>query len=309
MKPSTEALAPAATPLQRLHSPAHPSVWLEPSANDARQAAAASVVEEGAPVILLHCSASSGRQWSGLAAALTRRRPVRTPDLAGHGEAGDWEYTGITTLEADARQVGELLRREGPAHLVGHSYGGAVALKVAARWPERLLSLTVYEPVMMRWLFDDGEYSQSACTVLNLACNLRYALRDGRSVKAARAFIDFWSGEGAWDVLSPARQQSILRTLPAVNAHFDALFGDDLDPAPLTALPLLYLTGDHTNTAAHDISRAAMKRLPGAHFRQCAHMAHMGPITHAESVAREWEGFVNGLGIDGGARRALPAVE
>jgi pimeloyl-ACP methyl ester carboxylesterase len=51
-------------------------------------------------------------------------------------------------FEADAKLVAELL--EQGDHLVGHSYGGVIALLAAAARPERLRSLTVIEPPATR---------------------------------------------------------------------------------------------------------------------------------------------------------------
>jgi pimeloyl-ACP methyl ester carboxylesterase len=44
----------------------------------------------------------------------------------------------------------------GGVHLFGHSYGAAVALQSAALRPQRVRSLTVYEPVWFRLLIDRG---------------------------------------------------------------------------------------------------------------------------------------------------------
>src|SRR3546814_1285704 len=85
------------------------------------------------------------------------------PDLPGYGRAG---FRGrvrddSASLAGDAAAV---LRTPGvptgigaPAfHLVGHSYGGAVPLKIALSQPQRVLSLTLIEPVLFHLLALDG---------------------------------------------------------------------------------------------------------------------------------------------------------
>src|SRR5689334_21037331 len=89
-------------------------------------------------VVLLHSSGSSPRQWDALVEKLQQRfRP-----LAVELDGGD-----------DEARVGATLERLGGAHVVGHSYGGAVALMVASRRPTLVESLALYEPVLFRALF------------------------------------------------------------------------------------------------------------------------------------------------------------
>jgi pimeloyl-ACP methyl ester carboxylesterase len=105
-----------------------------------------------ASVVTLHASASSARQWQPLAAALAPRFRVHAIDLHGHGERSPWRGARALSLADEAALVAPVLSREGDVHLVGHSYGGAVALKVASMYPQHVRSVTVYEPVMFRWL-------------------------------------------------------------------------------------------------------------------------------------------------------------
>ena len=52
---------------------------------------------------------------------------------------------------------------------------------------------------------------------------MRKMLATGDANSAARVFIDFWSGAGAWDSLPPGKQASIAPRMHAVAQHFDAL--------------------------------------------------------------------------------------
>jgi pimeloyl-ACP methyl ester carboxylesterase len=85
-------------------------------------------IGQGPPIVLLHGLCDSHRTWSKAAPLLAPGRRVLMLDLAGHGlsERPDASYT----LEWHARKVGgwlEALGLEG-VDLVGHSYGGGVAL-------------------------------------------------------------------------------------------------------------------------------------------------------------------------------------
>src|SRR5262249_36585534 len=104
---------------------------------------------EGEPVVLLHSSGMSGAQWRRTVEPLAAGglRPI-VPDLLGSGRSAPWPDGEPFRFELDVEVVGRLLRRVGrPVHLVGHSYGGHVALRAATLAPDRVLSLALYDPV------------------------------------------------------------------------------------------------------------------------------------------------------------------
>jgi pimeloyl-ACP methyl ester carboxylesterase len=66
------------------------------------------------------------------------------PDLPGHGQT---PAQGPTSADHDAALIAELLTES--THLVGHSYGGSVALRAAVKRPEAVRSLTLIEPATL----------------------------------------------------------------------------------------------------------------------------------------------------------------
>ena len=103
----------------------------------------------GPRVILVH----GGVQGSGVGGErnFSAQRPLAeqgwqlvVPDRPGHGRSPDPGRPD--DAEADGRWVAELL--EDGAHLVGHSFGGCVALSAAAQRPAAVRSLTLVEPAM-----------------------------------------------------------------------------------------------------------------------------------------------------------------
>ncbi|MGH6612075.1 MAG: alpha/beta fold hydrolase, partial [Burkholderiaceae bacterium] len=88
-------------------------------------------------VILLHSSGSSAKQWQALSEALTPQYCVHAVDFHDHGNQREWSSDATLTLADEAALVTPLLPPEG-AHVIGHSYGGAVALKVAAMHPQQV---------------------------------------------------------------------------------------------------------------------------------------------------------------------------
>ncbi|MFF4215722.1 alpha/beta fold hydrolase [Streptomyces nondiastaticus] len=101
----------------------------------------------GTPVVLLHGQSATPAEWAPHVAALGGERPVLAVDRV--GEPGYSAQTApIRTADHIADWLEEVLAGLGleRAHLVGHSYGGCVALNHAARRPARVASVTAYEP-------------------------------------------------------------------------------------------------------------------------------------------------------------------
>ncbi|MGK5729524.1 alpha/beta fold hydrolase [Streptomyces sp. URMC 124] len=101
----------------------------------------------GTPVVLLHGQNATPAEWASNVAVLGEGRPVLAVDRV--GEPGYSTQTApVRTADDTANWLEEVLAGLGleRAHLVGHSYGGWVALNHAARKPARVVSVAAYEP-------------------------------------------------------------------------------------------------------------------------------------------------------------------
>lgn len=107
----------------------------------------------GPTVVLAHGSGASHREWAPVIAALHDRYRVVTPDLLGYGRS---EVSPVNARFHPWSDLGALialaLRADGPVQLVGHSYGGALALEAARALGSRVGSLTLIEPVAFHLL-------------------------------------------------------------------------------------------------------------------------------------------------------------
>src|SRR5258705_13677631 len=99
------------------------------------------------PVIALHCSGAGAGQWRQLADTLGPRRELIAPEHYGCESTGPWAGEHAFTLADEAARTLEIIDRSaGKVHLIGHSYGGGVALHPALERPSRVASLTLYQP-------------------------------------------------------------------------------------------------------------------------------------------------------------------
>jgi len=248
-------------------------------------------------IIALHASGGSGAQWKVLAQRARHDFHVVAPDLYGHGIARAWAGAPANIVAADAERVGRHAAEAiGPVHLVGHSYGGAIALRVALEHPERVASVAVYEPVPLRILFDYNRKHRAASEVAEIADNIRRALIGGNTWRAAERFVDYWSGGQQWTRLTLEKQAAFARRMPVILSHFVSLRRDAIrlrDYANLR-IPVLYLSGRDTRASARRMSELLSSTLPDIEREILSDMGHLGPITHAEIVAQRIARFVYG---------------
>lgn len=246
-------------------------------------------------VICLHSSGGTGRQWQPLADRLASTMHVVLPDLAGHGDGAAWSEQRGDILKVDADLVLDTARSfDGPVHLVGHSWGGAVALRAARADPNRFASVAVYEPVLFRVLRDRGERAAPAALIASIGRALRADLRGGHRRLAARRFVDFWNARGTFDALHPMRQEAVAARMPAVAAHFASLWNDAPGLAAYRALamPVALYAGAQTHPGTRTIVELLSSVLPDARVQTMTAMGHMGPVTHPHIVAQTIVAFI-----------------
>jgi len=243
----------------------------------------------GEPVILLHCSGSSGAQWRALAERLEPRMRTLAPDFLGYGRSGGWPGDPRDfSLAHEAAAVHALLDRlDEPAHLVGHSYGGAVALHVARARPDALRSLAVIEPVALHLLREARpEGSAIVREILGVADDVRNALAAGTLEAGYGRFVDYWGGPGAWAAVPAHKRDALAGQLPKVALDFQAIFDEPATPDDFRAveLPTLVLQGGATRAPTRRVCELLAATLPDVRRKVVAGAGHMLPITHRAEV-------------------------
>lgn len=248
-----------------------------------------------ATVVCLHASGSSSRQWKGLVERIGHRARIVAPDFYGHGEAPTWNQARALTLRDEASRVMRVLTGSSrPIHLVGHSYGGAVAMHIALELPERVASLTLYEPVCFATLFAYNARNPEAVEVRILAEGIDRALRNGSIEAAAERFVTYWSGNDAWRGLSGPQRTTIASRMPSIDRHFKALAADTttLKDYERLCLPVLLMAGARTKPSTRRLAELLAYGLPALEFEMIDGLDHMGPVTAPEIVNGRIEAFI-----------------
>jgi pimeloyl-ACP methyl ester carboxylesterase len=98
---------------------------------------------EGPPLVLVHGLGGAASNWVAVAPHLAEQFRVLVPDLPGHGASSP--LPAAASLDPYAERVRDLAEREGmlPTAVVGHSFGGLVALRLALRRPDDVRALVL----------------------------------------------------------------------------------------------------------------------------------------------------------------------
>jgi pimeloyl-ACP methyl ester carboxylesterase len=243
--------------------------------------------------VLLHSSMSSRSQWAALMAGHDAPFRFIALDLLGYGKAPFPDASIHATfslaheVEAVLAALAGHLAPEEPFHLVGHSYGGATALRLARLMPARLLSLTVFEPVAFHLLDEADPGRREVGQVIDAIAAA------ATPTDATRAFIDYWNGPGAFDAMPAPLRERFTAQVDKVRLDFVALLGEPAtlaDMAPIT-VPALVLTGRDGPPSTRAVATRLAAALPNATALQTPG-GHMAPVTHAQDVNRAIMAFL-----------------
>jgi pimeloyl-ACP methyl ester carboxylesterase len=241
----------------------------------------------GMPVVCIHASASSSSQWRALTDRLADRYRIIAPDLYGSGKTAPWQQDRRLQLDDEVTLLRPVLDAAGERfHLVGHSYGGAVALKMALAYPERLLSLVVYEPVLFGILMAEAPQSAAAHEIMGVRDDTIRFVDQGDLDASAERFVDYWMGKGAWAATPEFRRPAIAGAMRAVKHEWQALFHElaALKTFGAISTPTCLLTGTSSRVPARSIVRLLAKTLPQMRVEEIEGAGHMAPVTNPEQV-------------------------
>jgi pimeloyl-ACP methyl ester carboxylesterase len=245
----------------------------------------------GPALVCLHCSASTSGQWRPLMDLLADRYRVIAPDLYGSGRSPPWPGERPMWLDDQIAFLAPAFERAGERfHLVGHSYGGAIALKAALGLRPRLASLVLYEPVLFSVLLEHAPQSAAAREIM--------AVRDDTAhlgpEAVAERFIDYWMGAGTWKETPESRRASLTAAVRTMKPEWHSAFNE---PTPLEAfaaldVPALLMTGTASTAAARAVARLAGGVLPRVRVEEIEGLGHMAPVTHPGEINARIERFL-----------------
>jgi pimeloyl-ACP methyl ester carboxylesterase len=247
----------------------------------------------GPRVLLLPPGASPATAWRPVMAQLIERFgaagvTMAAVNFAGYGETERLGDDGPRTLEAEADAAAAVAGAlGGPFHLVGHSYGGAIALRLAVSGARPLASLTLIEPAAYHLLRGAGEPAL-ADEVEAVNFGFVATVAAGEPEAAFRAYIDYYTtGAGAWDALPETARARFLGIADVVAKALASAHGEttSLDDFRALAIPCAIVYGAETTRVHARVSELLAAVIPGARLQVVPEAGHMLTLTHPEAVA------------------------
>lgn len=238
-------------------------------------------------VVCLHASASSSAQWRPLMDRLAGRFRVLAVDLYGSGKSPRWPDDRPLSLADEVALLAPVLAAAGDRfHVVGHSYGGAVALEVALAEPGRIESLVLFEPVLFSVLIAEDPTQSAAREITAVRDDTVAALERGNPHASGARFVDYWMGDGTWAAMPEPRREALATAMGNVKPEWDAAFRE---PPPLSAfaaleVPVLCIAGSDSPASSRGVARLLTKTLPRVTAVEIEGVGHMGPVTHPDRV-------------------------
>ena len=236
----------------------------------------------GLLTVYMHCALARRQSLRPLARALGGAAVLI--DMPGHGESDDWD--GVAPYQAlTSEAIAAAVEGDGPAHILGHSFGATAALRLAVERPERVARLTLIEPVYFAAARGTPAHEAHRAAFAPFVA----AMEAGHRAEAAAIFNDLW-GAQRWSDLPEAMRADLARRIHLITAGGTAIEEDPeglIAPERLKAVrcPVLFIEGGASPPVVSAISRALARDLFRATIRQVPGAGHMVPLTHPGEVA------------------------
>ena len=235
-------------------------------------------------VLFHHGLGARSTCWDGWTPALIGRYRLVRFDMRGHGASPlppDFEWS-LDAMVDDVTAVADAAKVE-CFHLVGESTGGTVALAVATRHPERVLSVTV----------SNGAHQGGA--IENLEPWKRIIREEGMAAWSAHMMGQRFFDGALTDTMRRWYETQQAGAEPnAVLAAAATLLGVDLLPAlHRVSCPVLLLHPDSSPFIPVETMAALKRALPDARLQVFARARHGLPFSHAAECAASVAAFID----------------
>lgn len=246
--------------------------------------------DPGEPLVLVHGSWDDHHVWDAIMPTLSQTFQVLTYDRRGHSQSE--RPPAQDSITDDVADLATLIETGGfaPAHISGQSFGGSIALRLAAERPDLFRSLHVHSPPLLSLLTDDPDGQQIYQGMHELLGEVENLLDAGDWEGGARQFV---GGADTWAEMPPKVKDMMTANGPTFLKELrdPQAFAFDLDQLRSFSHPVLVTTSEHDMPFASLIAEKLVSVLPQAkrkHFAGADHDAH---ISHPAAYAQTIEDF------------------
>jgi pimeloyl-ACP methyl ester carboxylesterase len=241
----------------------------------------------GPAIVLVPGSCSTTAAWRPVVAALGSRVRCVSTSLLGYGRTAERRTACDPSIAHEAEAVEAVVRRAGcRAHLVGHSFGGLVALAVALRARVPLASLAILEAPAAELLRACGE-QHNYRAFRNMTDGYFAAFQRG-DADAIAAMIDFYGGAGTFASWPPRVRAYAVETTAVNILDWASAFAFPLSPSRLSAVsvPVLVARGGASHPAVQRANELLSMHIRAATLVTLTGAAHFMIASHADAVAQ-----------------------
>jgi len=238
----------------------------------------------GPTIVLVPGSCSTGAAWRPVIAAWENRFRCVTTSLPGYGGTTERRTALDTSISHNAEAIESVIRKAGGhVHLVGHSFGGLVALAVALRNRVSLASLVMVEAPAVGVLREEVQHYRT----FRQMTDAYFADFERGNPEAIAAMIDFYGGPGTYAGWPSRVRAYAAATTPVNILDWASGYGFPLPAATLATIeiPLLIVRGGESPQAMQRASALVSERTRGSTLATIDGAAHFMIATHASGVA------------------------
>ena len=218
---------------------------------------------QGPAILFIPGSFSTPAAWTPIQKLLPKDYRFISTSLCGYGTTEERRSiknfrmdNQIEIIEAVVDKIGE------PVHLVGHSFGGMVALASALSGKFNVLSITTFEanPVT---IIDPFQHHQLFEKTKKIKEDYEAAFHAGKE-DAVRIIIDFWGGDGSFAAMPEVVQEYCRQTAfsNVLDWHTAFSFSAKIDDYANLSMPVLLVRGAHANKQMLVITEALQTCIP-----------------------------------------------
>jgi pimeloyl-ACP methyl ester carboxylesterase len=180
----------------------------------------------GETVVLIHSSVAGAKQWRSLMDLLANDFHVVAINLLGYGKTRAWPDRRPQTLEDQAKLIEAFLPSDGSKiSVVGHSFGGSVAMKAAQIYKNQVRRLVLIEPNPF-YLLEKQALSKGYQEAVRLRDAIKENGKSGLWENAAETFANYWTGAGSWDAMPVDRRSKFAEALKPNFYEWDAVMNE-----------------------------------------------------------------------------------
>lgn len=241
---------------------------------------------KGEAVLLVHGSMSTQTQWNSLVKFLSSDYRVISYNILGYGgtpfPADPASYSLKEESELIEAIIKEVLDPYEAYHIIGHSYGGVIALYHSFYNSKRIKSFTGYEPMSFHILEKPSNVLDGAG---QLIANVKSDIENNKPLEGVEKFINFWSPPGSFENIPESEKNIMAEGLKKMVLDYRAASETPLYQSDYSTIdiPACLIGGTKSPEYSTEIIKLLSNTLKNNNLHWIS-AGHFGPLSHSSLV-------------------------